>query len=85
MEDIPVAQSWSALPPVVYESPNAGTAVSTRKLEKDYRDAIRRVKELEAALKEIVDDWEFTRKLPTNLIGHQDRSKAYYDTAKAAL
>ena len=44
MSDIRIAQSWDSLPPVVYDGDEA---ISTRKLEKDYRDAMDRIEELE--------------------------------------
>jgi len=39
-----------------------------------------RIEKLEAALKSIVDDWDFCK-----AHGPSNRSEAYYDTAKAAL
>ena len=54
MSDIRIAQSWDSLPPVVYDGDEA---ISTRKLEKDYRDALDRIEELEEALQYFID-WD---------------------------
>ena len=51
MSDIRIAQSWDSIPPVLYDGDEA---ISTRKLERDYRQAADRIEALEAALKEAV-------------------------------
>ena len=52
MSDIRIAQSWDSLPPVVYDGDEA---ISTRKLEKDYRDALTRIYDLEKGLREAME------------------------------
>ena len=44
MSEIRVAQSWDSIPPVLYDGDEA---ISTRKLEKDYRDALTKIEQLE--------------------------------------
>ena len=54
MKDIRIAQSWDSIPPILYDGDEA---ISTRKLEKDYRDAIDRIARLEGLIRRATIEW----------------------------
>jgi hypothetical protein len=47
MSDIRIAQSWDSIPPVLYDGDEA---ISTRKLESDYRKALDEIERLKGDL-----------------------------------